>query len=452
MHRWASLLLILGWLGIDAGVAAQASATNDEMAVPRNWMPLEDLCDAVAFNHESDIPVRCSVEVRATGLVGVRASWFVFGVEEELRLFLARQRGRRFRFVADVLFTVNSGGNHSSDARWVQMRAIGAEHVLVEVRTDRWFSYPDSPTESSHHSREVAVCSVSDEDAECTETIEVAGESNVRPSGYPWRALEERWWTHRLAPGQGDRLTEVRLTFDDPGLLRAEMVQTPEDDEADLARVVYYQYGPIAPEPEPLRGREAPAGMDPDYGFLDSGSFEQLCGQLATEEAHCALQRIDGTYSLLVARADDRRVVFLVRVRGDRLRLQARMIDRGAADEPLTPVAWRGTRRLPGGRVGYVFDDREAGSLRRYLLVCERRSSRCVARVPLRSLELVGLLRTGGRLQMQTVSASEAEAEIRGNVLRLRLLAGHWGSLFHDEGRAPEAEQVIEMELPSVGR
>lgn len=153
---------------------------------------------------------------------------------------------------------------------------------------------------------------------------------------------------------------------------------------------------------------------------------------------------------MLVARADDRRLVFLVLTRGDELVLRARMVDRPAADEPLTAVDLREVRRLGGGRVGYVFDDHEDGYSRRYLLVCEQRSERCVARVPLRVLGDVELERYEDRVELASVPVSEVAFEIQGDVVRLRLLSGHWGTLFEHEA-APEIEgDTLEMELPPI--
>jgi len=373
----------------------------------------------------------------------------LLGVSEGLRLFVARRRGRRFMFLADLEVTYNTGGSHSSDIHWLRIHRMNAGHVLAEVRTDAWFSYPHLPTHSWSRERKIAVCSTGDGALACTALTRVAGQNRVGVSGHPWDALEEDWWTHRLRPGEGDSTTEARLSFDDPGLVRVRVTRTPALDDVEPKEVLYLQYGDLPPLPSPLAGRDVAAGADPREGLSDRGSLEQLCGQLGSEETTCALQPIGRSLALLVARADDRRVVFLVGVRPEGLVLRARVVDRYAAHEPLVPVDLRETRPLPGGRVGYVVDVREAGDLLRYLLVCERRSERCVARVPLRRIEWVDALRSEGRLD--PVRASEAEVEIRDDVLSMRLIAGDWGALFRDEeAEMPGADERFEMELPRL--
>ncbi len=416
---------------------------------PDEWMSLGELCNRLAVDRDSQIDVDCSIETRAQGLLGVRVSWSD-GTMEEIRLVLARPRRGRFAFVADVHGTINSGGNHGSDAHWLRIRPLARNQFTAEITLDAWFSYPNQSTSTWHHNRAIAVCTRMGDAATCTHSVGIDGHTDEAPTGYDWHALGERWWAHRLPPGEGDVRTRARLTVAETGLLRAELVESSGHAEGvELPGGRYLRFAPRAPSEPTLEGRVVPPGADPNYGFQSSGTFEQLCGQLGEMHTTCALQRIDARHSFLVVQADYRRIVFLVLTRGDRLTLRARMIDRFARDGVLTTVDLHETRSLPGGRLGYVYEDRAGTTARRYLLVCEHRSERCVARVPLRVLtDDVALSVRDDRLVPRWVTTSEAEAEVRDDVLRLRLKFGQWGELFEDEESPPTEGQTVEMELP----
>ncbi len=450
-------------MALQATAAYAQSAAPEWPPGPDEWLPLQELCERARaltdFPAEQDLS-ECAVRrgVNQLGLVTARS----IGHAEYTQLLVVRRQRGKVSLVAVARTGVNTGGSHSSAEEGVGIRSLGPGVLLAELTSTMWFAYPHVATTSEHRTRLAVVCRPPPE-AACTHPFPTGSYSDETPTTYPWAALAEDWWTHRLAPGQGDGETQTRLSLEAPGLLRVDRLDgggpplrhwaASERLDDPSTHVTYFvRFGTPASATAAVPADIEIAGRPPpEYsGMEERGTLAELCRQISDERVRCAIQPLSAPHFFLLAESNRRRVVFLGRrSSGSELVLLARVVDRPAVSDGLRPLTLVEKRPLPGGRLGWVVEDVSEFESRRYMLVCERRRRLCVARVPLRRIARSEPAIRDGQVVPEVVATEMAEATIDGDVLTVRRISGSWADLYDGEQESPSDEQeTIAIELP----
>ncbi|MEO0321888.1 MAG: hypothetical protein AAF447_02955 [Myxococcota bacterium] len=367
-------------------------------------------------------------------------------------LLVTHQRGDRHRTLGSFE-NCDSGGSHSSMARWVGLRRLARSWVVAELEDRMWFAYRNAPTEE-HRIRRLFVCGGAAGAPRCYGPFVYEVESRTEPALEPDTPLREGWTMSRLLPGEGDVRARAVLRAQRPGLLRFELVDGVWEtlSAATTRPALRFPAGLSHARYLRVRRPEAPdaslptslvVGTDAADAVLDElGTGPELCARFAQVRARCAVQRLGGPWVVVLTETGTRRIGVLARHDGrGGLRPVARVLDRGSVAEAVAPVAVR-RRGLGAGYVGFVFEDQYLDRLTEHLLVFDGRLERAVAMVPLsaESLPAEGAA--------TFVERSEAVVTLRRGVLAMRLQAGSWSQLFDAPDMTMSETEPYLIELP----